>query len=299
MVVVPVAVAAGLFSRRRSHEDEHSVQHYHRQLHTLEGMRDHPAGSAREGAGGAGAHPVFPASAVRLAGTSTVRLTETAKPEVPPVAPSAITSPAEPVHFDDALPLTLPLPPPPLPPPPDAGPLWRQDPVMTAINHRPRRLGAPAAAVGAVIVLVVILVLTGQHSLTPAFHHKAAPGRATTVSPGPRVPTATVPALVSPPVVSSAHAATYTVGRPAFTLALAATSAPCWVEVTDVATGAVLFTGILGPGQEHTVGAPGSVSVIAGAPQALAVTVDGSAVTLPPGFQAPITLGFMAAAPPG
>ena len=57
----------------------------------------------------------------------------------------------------------------------------------------------------------------------------------------------------------------------------------------------MLFTGTLFAGQSHAISATGPVTVIAGAPAAFTATVDGSAVTLPPGFQAPFTLSFQTA----
>ena len=45
--MVVVGLAAGMLARRRTHDDVHSVEHYHRQLHTLEEMRTHlPSGSS-------------------------------------------------------------------------------------------------------------------------------------------------------------------------------------------------------------------------------------------------------------
>src|ERR1700761_8733013 len=106
-VVVIRGVIAAVLLTRRSHDDVHSVEHYHRQLHTLEEMRGHPvgagngagAGARTNGSGGrARAAPidkaatsdkagseVFPASASRISGSSTVRLTGTDRPVAPPV----------------------------------------------------------------------------------------------------------------------------------------------------------------------------------------------------------------------
>ncbi len=42
--VVVVAVVAAALLLRRSQDDVHSVEHYHRQLHTLEEIRSHPSG---------------------------------------------------------------------------------------------------------------------------------------------------------------------------------------------------------------------------------------------------------------
>ena len=46
-----------------------------------------------------------------------------------------------------------------------------EDRVINSINHRPRRLGGPAATVAAVLVLVVVLILTGLHSGDSGSHH--------------------------------------------------------------------------------------------------------------------------------
>jgi hypothetical protein len=81
-----------------------------------------------------------------------------------------------------------------------------------------------------------------------------------------------------------------------YSLTLAATTGECWVDVTNPATGAVLFTTTLQSGQSHAISATGPVTVIAGAPGAFAATVNGAPVTLPPGNQAPFTLTFQTAA---
>lgn len=290
-IVVAVALAAlsvVLFTRRRSHEDEHSVAHYHKQLHTLQGMNAHPAGSDLDSDGKGTAAPAFPGSALRLAGSSTVRLTEPGRPiglPPPPPVAEAIT----PIQFDDVRP----------PPPPGAGPLWLEDRTVHAINHRPRRLAAPAAAMGVALLIVAVLLVTGSHQIGPIHGQKS-----TAHTHAPRHAraghhhTTTVVPIVSAPGLSSAYTATYTVGVSSFSLGLSATSGPCWVEATDGA-GTVLFTGILGPGQTHTVAGSGPVSVIAGAPATFAATVNGEAVTLPTGFLAPFTLHFLSASGSG
>jgi hypothetical protein len=178
-----------------------------------------------------------------------------------------------------------------------------EDRVMESINHRPRRLGGPAAAIGAVAVLVVVLIVTGLHSNPPA-HHAKSSGAVTTTVPSHHhaagrhpatTTTTTAPLAVSAPASPTAHSATYQVGDASFTLSLAATTGECWVDATSTATGAVLFTGTLFAGQSHAISATGPVTVIAGAPVAFTATVDGSPVTLPPGFQAPFTLSFQTA----
>lgn len=288
-VVVVLGITAAVLMLRRSHDDEHSVQHYHRQLHTLEEMRTHPPGESPNGSEEAeGA--AFPASAFRLSGSSTVRLTEDDRPLVPPLPPPPAANPSKPLTFDDASP----------DPVPATFMTGSEDRVIRSIDHRPRRLGGPAAAVGAVLVLVLVLVLTGLHSDSGKHHGKSASAATTTPTSHPATAhhrttsttSTTAPPSVSAPTASTAHAATYTVAASTFELTIAATTGECWVNVTDTATGAVLFTTTLQPGQSHAIAATGPVTVIAGAPVAFSATVDGAPVTLPPGNQAPFTLNF-------
>ena len=293
-VVVVVGIVAAVMVSRRSHDDVHSVEHYHRQLHTLEEMRTHAPPTGKENGNGDAA---YPASAFRVTGSSTVRLTESDRPVVPPAPPPPVANPAEPLTFDDAGPGPDPV--------PGSFMTGGDDRVLHSINHRPRRLGGPAAAVAAVVVLVVVLIVTGLHSNTPA-RHPTSSGHATTTAPAQHhatgrhpattTTTTTAPPTVSAPASPTAHSATYHVAGTgagaAYSLALAATSGECWVDATNTATGAVLFTGTLFAGQSHAIAATGPVTVIAGAPAAFSATVDGSAVMLPPGFQAPFTLSF-------
>jgi hypothetical protein len=294
-VVVVLGVIAAVLMARRTHDDQHSVEHYHRQLHTLEEIRAHPAGdnaNVRDGPMG-----VFPASAFRVSGSSTVRLTESGESPVPPVPPPPVPNPSEPLSFDDAS----------LEPVPATFMTGNEDRVIHSINHRPRRLGGPAAAVAAVLVLVLVLILTGLHSdnskhhgkvssdatSTPAtthpadtHHHRATSTTTTTTTAAPPVSAATA---------ATAHTATYTVAAADYSLSIGATSGECWVEVSNTATGGVLFTTTLLSGQSHVIAATGPLTVIAGAPGAFTATVNGSPVTLPPGNQAPFTLHFQSA----
>ena len=258
-VVVVLGVIAAVLMARRTHDDEHSVDHYHRQLHTLEEIRTHPIGN---GANGRTARTVgtargacSPPSAFRVSGSSTVRLTESATPPVPPVPPPPVPNPSEPLTFDDAGP----------DPVPATFMTGNEDRVIHSINRRPRRLGGPAAAVAAVLVLVLVLILTGLHSDTTNHHGKSANAvttthpttvhhrRATTAT----TTTTTAPLPVSAATAATAHTATYTVAAADYALTLGATSGECWVEATDTATGAVLFTTTLLSGQSHVIAATG------------------------------------------
>jgi hypothetical protein len=293
-VVVVLGVVAAVLMARRTHDDEHSVEHYHRQLHTLEEIRTHPTGDSANGRDSDAG--VFPASAFRVSGSSTVRLTESGRSPVPPVPPPPVANPSEPLSFDDASPE-------PVPPTFMTG---NEDRVIHSINHRPRRLGGPVAAVAAVLVLVLVLILTGLHSDNSTHHGKAASG--VTSKPGTTHPppthhhhaTTTTTSTTAPPLVSAAtavtaHTATYTVAAADYALTIGATSGECWVEATNTATGAVLFTTTLLSGQSHAIAASGPVTVIAGAPAVFTASVNGSPVALPPGNQAPFTLNFQTA----
>ncbi len=305
-VVVVGVIAAAVF-RHRSQDDLHSVAHYHRQLHTLEEMRTHsPTGSEGNGDNGHEGAP-YPASAFRVAGSSTVRLTDPGHTIVPPAPPPPVKNPGEPVLFVDShvthdttgdSPKSTFM-------------TGVDDKAMHSINNRPKRLGV-IVAFAAVVVLIVVLVVVGMHSNTPPAKHPTS-GSATTVTTAPtRSPqhsgapqadghqsqkkaastTTTVAPVVSAPAATSPHEANYQVTVGNYSLALSATSSECWVSATDASTGAVLFSGILGAGQSHTIAATGPVTVVAGAPADFAATVNGVAVQLPFGFQAPFTFKF-------
>jgi hypothetical protein len=297
--VVVVGVIAGMALRRRSQDDVHSVEHYHRQLHTLEEMRTHPATGRDQGNGEAS----FPASAFRVSTSPTVRLTEPGSPIVPPVPPPPVPNPDKAVAFDDSpdveaetngRPASLPA----------TFMTGTEDPAMHAINQRPRRIAGPAAAVAVVAVLVAVLVAAGIHSDRPG--HKSDHATATTSHTGTHrssptrhattTTTTTAPPTVSAPADVTANAASYRVADTTYSLALGANNGECWVSATDASTGKVLYTGVLFTGQSETVAATGSVTVVAGAPGAFTATVNGAAVALPPGAQAPFTLTFL---PPG
>jgi hypothetical protein len=300
-IVVIVGVTAGVLLRRRSHDDVHSVEHYHRQVHTLEEMRAHPSHP-----GGDGQAP-YPAPAFRV-GSPIVRLTDPNKPLVPPVPPPPVPNPAEPLKFDDEGGGSVAAEEPEPASEPDAAAAVvtttsatsakGEERAMHAINHRPRRLGAPLAALAAVAVLIVVLIVTGLHTPSSAHHGKTATTVTTTTNAHQHrthhaiaTTTTTAAAVVSAPSGATNHDATYQVADASYSLALSATNGECWVQATD-GSGTVLFTGILLAGQSHTVPATGSVTVIAGAPNAFAATVNGSPVSLPAGFQAPFTLKF-------
>jgi hypothetical protein len=307
-----MALLAALLTRRAAHDDVHSVEGYHRSLHTLESINAHPATGGGSAKSAEVAVP-YPESAVRVARSGRVGLREEVRTPVPPVAAPPIGDAELPLKFDDAGPSAA-TPPGPFsgspsgPPlatlpaatlPPGAG---HRDKAMTSINHRPRRLAAPAMAVAAVLVLIVVLLLTGAHSVPP--HHPrtstthrdragsptSVPRRTTTSTSTPSAPAA--PA-VSLPQAATAHSATYDVGAGAFTVTVAATSGSCWVDATSTTTGTTLFAGTLAPGGRQSFGALGPVTMLVGAPTVFVASVDGVAAVLPAGFQTPFTMSFV------
>jgi hypothetical protein len=84
-----------------------------------------------------------------------------------------------------------------------------------------------------------------------------------------------------------------------YSLALGSQNGECWVSVTDTPTGKSLFTGTLFTGQSQTVPVNAPVTVVIGAPGAFSAKVDGTAVVLPPGAQAPFTLTLQSPAAAG
>jgi uncharacterized protein DUF4115 len=296
---VVVGVAIALISRGMSYGDDHSVEGYHRQLHTLEQIKTHsPDAPKEEGAEGE-AKPNFPESTVRIAGSPNVRVTDGPN-AVPPVPPPPVAEPDKPVTFDDATPIVMPTV---ATAASETFTFGRKDKAMEAMNRRPRRVAGPVVAVGSVAVLIVVLVLAGSHKVTPPKHHETA---------GSTVPTSTKrshdtkkrrtqhtttsttqPPIVSLPRATSLNSANYTVGPADYTLVVSATSGRCWVEVMNATTGATLFEQVMSPGQQQSISATGPVTVDIGAPNSFSATIDGKAVVLPYGYQTPFSMNFV------
>jgi hypothetical protein len=299
IVLLLVAAVAAFFAlRRRSHDDAHSVEGYHRQLHTLEVLRTHPPG--QEGAAD-GDDDTYPERASRVAAPTTVRLTEPGKAVVPPVPPLPVADPDKPVTFDDAGPVIT-------TPQRDSSPgthSRKDDKALHGINHRPRRLAAPAAAIGAVLLVIVVLVVAGLHSVPKVHHHNPAAGSHGTTPKGHTksphhhtVTTTTVGPVVSLPRATSRTSAVYAVQPNTYSLTMSATTSECWVQATEAGSGTVLFSGVLNAGQTQTVSGVGAVSLIVGAPNSFAANINGTSVSFPFGYQAPFTMQFLVASSP-
>jgi hypothetical protein len=294
--LVLAALTVVLLTRRAAHHDLHSVEGYHRSIHTLESINAHPAASGTETQTSSAQRSTYPEGAIRVGGSPSVRVTDATS--LPPVPPPPVLDPDVPVTFDDTATVDNAGPSAPMMPSHDVP--GSRDKAMGSINHRPRRLAAPATAVAVVIALVVVLLLTGSHSVAPPHHHHASttksvttPGSTPKGSQATTTTTTTLAPPVSLPQSSTASTATYDVAGSSFSLSFAATSGPCWVDATNSTSGATLFAGTLQPGKNQSVNVTGPATVIIGAPSVLAVAVDGSQVAMPTGFDTPFTMMFV------
>jgi hypothetical protein len=251
--------------------------------------RDSETADASEPAG-------FPASAFRVSGSSTVRLTEADRPVVAtgPAPPGGQSVEAGDVRRRQ--------------PGPGAGHLHDRE---RGPGHRVHQVTGPvawrtrSAAVAAGALVVVLVTHPHRAALRLTKHPRQGSQRA----PRPRPPTRRRSTsttrrrrprrTTAPPSVSvrrratTAHAATYTVSASNFSLTLAATTGECWVDVSELQLGRGALHGTLGTGSvprhlRHRTGHRDRRRA-----GAFGATVDGAAVTLPLGFQTPFTMSFV------
>ena len=193
-------------------------------------------------------------------------------PSSRPVPPPPVANPAEPLTFDDAEPATR--------CPADLHDAGTRTRSSTPSTTGPRRLGGPAAAVGAVLVLILVLILTGLHSDDAEAPRQVGHRRDTThATTHPRTSTSTTTTTTTD---DHDHGAARRSRRrrrrrptrpptrwprPPTRSTIAATTGECWVEVTEHRDGhGALHRRRCSPGQSHTIAATGPVTVIAGAP---------------------------------
>jgi hypothetical protein len=146
----------------------------------------------------------------------------------------------------------------------------------------------------AIVLLVAIVVALGAaggiYELAgKATRHAIKEATATTAAPTTSAPATTPPTTVAPPpttagppfklVSNVSGTATYTVPASA-TVTLHATG-PCWVEANKAtAAGATVYTATMAAGQSEPLTAP--VWIRLGAPAYMTMTVNGTALPLPP-----------------
>jgi len=154
------------------------------------------------------------------------------------------------------------------------------------------------------LVVVVAVVVLAAVALGVALTWSSPPARraTTTTAAGRRPVTAgsggrasALPAGTTlTPAVETADTATYRAPPAPYTVVLDA-SGSCWVLATDTATGTVLWTGTMAGGQSRSLSASGDLAVRLGAASDVRVSMDGTPVQLPSGFQSPFTMTFQVA----
>ena len=294
LVVGAIAVVGAVVARvtwRRPADERHSIQSHQQTLDTLRAMSDRRPVSQRDNA--TVPRPDTPSGApVRSART------RTGPPHAVPARAKGPggngvddlvfvdeAAPGRPGEIPRLSPLTLP------------GGLTRP-----GRGHRrqgasrgrstPRLLPLVAAVAVLAVVIGAAVALAPSHpsKANTALHRPSTKSKSCTTAPRTTVPP---PAQVH---ASSSTSSTAVYGAPAtsYTVALQATG-PCWVEATTAATGNVVWTGTMTPGQTRSVPATGSLILRLGAPQDVRITLNGSPVVLPAGYQSPFDMRFTSA----
>lgn len=317
VIVVAVVVALVAWALRRRGSDEvHSVDGYRHTLDTLQDIRTRSgSGTVRVLGGGAGSEAAdrgAPSGGGLVAGGRPAEPGATGPGATGRELGSAPTRRSEPARrseptrglvFDDHAAGDAPM------APPGTGRHGR-DRAISAMNHRPRRLGVPilvGAVVLALLGLVVWIGAQSQHHGTPpaggrsgstststssgAGGGTAGTGHGTTTTTAPKSTTTTSTTLPKTytPVTSTATTASYTPPSGTYTLTMAATTGNCWITATT-AGGTSLLSQTLPAGQSKSVTTSGQVTIVVGAPSVVQVSVDHRPVVLPTGYQTPFTI---------
>lgn len=292
VVVLVVAAGAAWLVRRRGGDDTHSVEGYRNTLDTLQGIRSRTP------------------STVRLLGRDDDPPdADEPGPAAGPGAPAAGrtgyprpgTGPGQNLVFEEPSTRS-----PGAVPAPGGRHRRTQDRAISAMNHRPRRWGAPALVAVVVVAVLVAIILIGAHarhpkSSTTTTGPRSNPtttaggastgGNGTTTTSKPARTTTTTTTV--PPsftaITFTSTTATYVPPAAAYTVTLSATTGQCWLTVKS-STGTTVFSQTLGPGQSKTLTLTGTSTIVIGAPTVVAVTVDQKPVVLPTGYRTPFLM---------
>jgi len=297
VLVLIVLVAAGIVAavlHRPSGDDIHSVQSYNNALGTLEHLSERIGPPTRPA--------VRPVVLPRTdASDEPVRL------PVPPVrvrGTDEFPDPDEPIVFDDARPADRRPPTPAAADEPTPAPrTGRQQRIaLGSMDHR-KGPGPVPIAIGAAVVLFVVLAIIGSHhggrssasSSTPT----TAGGTATTRPPTTTRPTpTTLPTKLTPTTSSTdGTSATYAVPRSSYQLTVTGTGS-CWVQVTSASSGSTVWAGALSTGTIQNINASGTVTVQFGTPT-LTLAVDDIPLVLPTPLRTPFVATIQPAAAAG
>ncbi len=279
-VLFVVAVLAGLafwVLRRRGSDEMHSVAGYQHRLERLEEVRRRQLGSVRVIGGTSpeedqASQPVIGESGHLEISSSSSRRRMPEDSDRPRVRERR----GSPTH----------------------GP--RRDMAIARMGHRPRRLGAPIAAAVAVIVLVTGLAIAGAHSRTPSSTTQTTTGHHQGGTAGSKSTTTTTTTTPKPTTFTASSTsgsnADYPLPFASYTVVVTATSADCYVQVTN-ASGQVPYAAVLHAGQHQQLTLTGDATIVLGAPAYAQVEVDRTPVTFPSPVPAPLNLVFQATAP--
>jgi hypothetical protein len=180
---------------------------------------------------------------------------------------------------------------------------------LSAMNHRPRRVGAPLLAaiivVVAVIVMAVLIGARGRSSphrsptstTVPVTHHNAAGSHNAKPPAHSATTTTAAPARYEPqPSSVTGTAATYTPPASSYSFTVKAGSSACWVQITETGPGTTLYAQTLAAGQSESVNLTGTATVDLGSPDSVTMKLDHEPLVLPSGYQTPFTLTLQPAA---
>ncbi len=319
LTVVVVIVAVVLITlvtwavRRRGVDEVHSVDGYRHTLETLQDIRSRSGSGSVRVLGGPTGTTASPSSS----GEGVVPTTPPAPAPAPfdAAAPNAIVAPTTPpgagrspgnrhgrgseeLVFDDTALGDM------------VGPLHTgtdkrgQDQAISAMGHRPRRLGVAVTAI-VVVALLAVVIVVGIH-FDHSSHHTVASKAASAAgsrqagvkkhskkASAPTTTTTTVPPTFTA-VTYTATTATYTPPSTSYAVTFATKTGACWITVTS-ATGSVLFTQTLQPGQSKSISTTGKSTIILGAPSSVTITIDHVPVVLPGGYQTPFYMTLLPA----
>lgn len=300
VIVVIIAFVAVVLWRRRGRDEIHSIDSYRNALDTLQEMRGAPGSAsirvlAPEEQESLRQPP--PQSTIKT-GVVEPTLENTPPPEVVSPPPGAVDGM---VFNDDVSELgrSTPL--------ADAEPTRGHENPSWAIGRmegRPPVQGRQVLVAGIAILVVLLLVVVGvvigtKHSAT---HSATTKHPSTTVAHHPKRPvpstttTAAAPAAFAPQS-ATATSATYDMVANHFAVTITATQGACWTVATDAA-GKQVFAGSVAPGTPQVIKSSGTLVVTLGAPANVSVSVGGTPVTFPSGYQTPLVLTFQFTASP-
>ena len=299
VIVLIIAFVAVVLWRRRGRDEIHSIDSYRNALDTLQEMRGAPGSAsirvlAPEEQESLRQPP--PQSTIKT-GVVDSPLEVTPPPDVVSPPPGAVDGM---VFNDDVSELGRST------PAPESEPTRGHENPSWAIGRmegRPRVQGRQLLVAGVAVVVVVLLVVVGvaigtkhsashaattQHSSTTVAHHPKHPVPSTT--------TTTAAPTTFAPENATATSATYAMVSNRFAVTITATQGACWTVATDAA-GKQVFAGSIAPGTPQVIKSRGTLVVTLGAPANVSVSVGGTPVTFPSGYQTPLVLTFQYSAP--